>query len=72
MGRPRLKSNFQPVSQDRRRDDGTWWINEKGDFCVHFVFFAGGNPVCRRMVEESSGIVAYTWDRQPDGWAFKK
>ena len=53
-------------------DRGRWWIEANGAFCVHFHRFAGGNTVCRPLNVEDGVTKAYTWDRRPDPWEFKK
>jgi adenylate cyclase len=53
-------------------DTGPWWIAPNGRFCIHYTRFAGGNRVCRELVVEDGVIKAYTWDRQPNPWVFKK
>ena len=53
-------------------DQGRWWIAPNGRLCLHYSRFAGGNRICRVLVEEGGVIKAYTWDRQPNPWVFKK
>jgi class 3 adenylate cyclase len=53
-------------------DRGSWWIAPNGRFCVHYSRFAGGNRVCRELVNEGGVVKAYTWDHQPNPWVFKK
>lgn len=53
-------------------DQGNWWVEPNGHFCVRYTRFAGGNLVCRPLVVEPDGIKAYTRDHQPNPWVFKK
>jgi adenylate cyclase len=53
-------------------DQGSWWIEPNGSFCVHYTRFAGGNPACRVLVVENGVTKAYTWDHRPNPWIIKK
>jgi class 3 adenylate cyclase len=53
-------------------DRGRWWIAPNGRFCIQYTRFAGGNRVCREQVTEDGVVKAYTGDRQPNPWVFKK
>jgi adenylate cyclase len=53
-------------------DQGKWWIEPNGHFCVRYTRFAGGNPVCRELSVEKGIVKAYTWDHRPNPWVFSK
>ena len=53
-------------------DQGNWWIEPNGHFCVHYTRFAGGNSVCRELSVEKGIVKAYTWDHRPHPWVFSK
>jgi class 3 adenylate cyclase len=53
-------------------DQGNWWIEPNGHFCVHYTRFAGGNLVCRELSVENGVVKAYTWDHRPNPWVFSK
>jgi class 3 adenylate cyclase len=53
-------------------DQGNWWIEPNGHFCVRYTRFAGGNLVCRELLIEKGIVKAYTWDDRPNPWVFSK
>ena len=53
-------------------DQGSWWIEPNGRFCVHYARFASGNRVCRELVVENGVVVAHTWDHRSNPWVIRK
>jgi class 3 adenylate cyclase len=53
-------------------DQGSWWIEPNGRFCVHYARFASGNRVCRELVVENGVVKAYTWDHRSNPWVIRK
>jgi hypothetical protein len=53
-------------------DQGIWWIEPNGRFCVHYARFASGNRVCRELVVENGVVMAHTWDHRSNPWVIRK